>query len=159
MRYTRLPLPSYAFLPGTDPHPTADPRGHSYGRKPPAAPRQPAGQWANCTPYLYGCDLFNQAYFWEAHEAWEALWMSCERNGIQALYLQGLIQAANTLLKQRMQRPRAVARLRREVLHRLSTIPDPYMGLGIRRWTSAFDQYLTHTGHCDFPLLELKNYI
>ena len=52
--------------------------------------------------WLYGVDLFNRFYFWEAHEAWEGLWAVAERHGAPSLLLQGLIQIAAALLKTHM---------------------------------------------------------
>jgi len=39
------PFPRYAYLPGRDPHPTRDPRGHSYGQAEHAWPYLPAERW------------------------------------------------------------------------------------------------------------------
>ncbi len=154
-RLTPGPLPPYAFLPGRDPHPTADPRGHSYGR--PARPVQrcaPAA-WRRCRPYLRGCDLFNHGYWWEAHEAWEPLWRGCLRHSVQAHYLQALIQAANALLKRRMGRERAVRRLRRAVDQHLAVVrEDPYMGLAVGDWRAAIGDCLAE-GNRSWPPLRL----
>ena len=38
-------------------------------------------QWHLCRPYLYGIDLFNDGYYWEAHEVWEGLWHACGLRG------------------------------------------------------------------------------
>jgi len=54
-------------------------------------------------------DLFNHAFWWEAHEAWEGLWSHAE--GTQRLFLQGLIQLAAALLKHRLQSARGCIRL------------------------------------------------
>ena len=43
---------------------------------------------------LYGIDLFNHGFYWEAHEAWEGLWIACARRGPTATYLQAFITAA-----------------------------------------------------------------
>jgi hypothetical protein len=95
------PLPPYAYLPGRTPHPTRDPGGHSYGAPPETpAPPDPA-DWRACGDYLYGIDLFNRGYFWEAHEAWEGLWVACGRRGATAAYLQGLINLAAAGFKAR----------------------------------------------------------
>jgi uncharacterized protein len=45
--------------------------------------------------YLAGIVLFNRGDFFEAHEAWEALWM--ETTGPDKKFYQGLIQAAVAL--------------------------------------------------------------
>ncbi len=67
-------FPPYAYITGRAPHPRRDPRGHSFGApEPPPAPFDPA-RWRECDDYLFGIDLFNHGYYWEAHEAWEGLW-------------------------------------------------------------------------------------
>ena len=48
-------------------------------------------EWRACRDYLYGIDLFNHGYYWEAHEVWEGLWVACGRRGPTAIYLQALI--------------------------------------------------------------------
>lgn len=156
VRYTDLPLPDYAFLPGVNPHPTADPRGHSHRRPPRDFPWQPPEAWSACAAYLYGCDLFNEGFYWEAHEAWEGLWMACPRGSVQACYLQGLIQAANALLKQRMDRPGAVARLRAEALRHLAVAPARFMGLDVRAWAQALSAHLEAPQRYPFPQLILS---
>jgi hypothetical protein len=88
------PFPPYAFVPGRFPHPTSDPKGHSFGISPPMAPKIVPENWQECRPYLYGIDLFNGGFFWEAHVAWESLWMACGRKGAVADFLKGLIKLA-----------------------------------------------------------------
>jgi Domain of unknown function (DUF309) len=62
-------LPPYAYLPGKKPHPVRDPTGHSYHVEPiPVAAEASLGSDA----FLWGLDLFNHGYYWEAHEAWES---------------------------------------------------------------------------------------
>ena len=57
------------------PHPTQDERGHSYSRGEEApALYFPPESWRENADYLYGVDLYNHGYLWEAHEAWEGLW-------------------------------------------------------------------------------------
>src|SRR5207244_4035273 len=67
------PFPPYAFVSPHRPHPRTDPRGHSFGApETPAPPLNPA-EWRRSRDYLHAIDLFNHGYYWEAHEAWEAL--------------------------------------------------------------------------------------
>lgn len=75
------PFPPYAYIPGRTAHPTRDPDGHSYGviLETPDSPDPTA--WQDCHDYLYGIDLFNHGFYWEAHEAWEGLWVACGRRG------------------------------------------------------------------------------
>ena len=61
-------FPPYAYLPGRQPHPVRDPAGHSYRVEPmPVAAEASLGS----DVFLWGLDLFNHGYYWEAHEAWE----------------------------------------------------------------------------------------
>lgn len=124
-RYTDLPLPPYAFLPGRDPHPTANPRGHGGISPVPEAPLQ-AASWRGNTGYLFGCDLYNAGFFWEAHEAWEGAWKETSRDRDERRLLQGLIQTANARLKRRMGRARAVERLRGRYLDLLQPLAARY---------------------------------
>ena len=68
-------LPSYAFVPGRSPHPTRDPRGHSFGADSArfGAPPHP-DSWQGHRRWLYQLDLFNHGYYWEAHEGFEWWW-------------------------------------------------------------------------------------
>jgi hypothetical protein len=72
----------------------SDPQGHSFGAHPAPAERFDPDQWPLCRAYLYGVDLFNHGYYWEAHEAWEALWHACGRTGSTGWFLKGLIKLA-----------------------------------------------------------------
>lgn len=94
-------LPPYSYVPGKYPHPIGDERGHSFGRaEPPCAPPT-MDNGRHCEPYLWGFDLFNHGYYWEAHEAWEAVWHACGRSGILAELVQGLIKLAAAGVKAR----------------------------------------------------------
>ncbi len=86
-------LPAYAYLPGRFPHPIRDPRGHSHGS---------AGtESADPDAFLWGMDLFDQGFYWEAHEAWEALWRAAQRGSAEHSLLQGLILLAAAGVKLR----------------------------------------------------------
>jgi Domain of unknown function (DUF309) len=81
-------LPPYAYLPGKKPHPVRDPKGHSYHVEPiPVAAEASVGSDA----FLWGLDLFNHGYYWEAHEAWEGLWQVADRDGMLRTLFKGLI--------------------------------------------------------------------
>lgn len=69
--------------------------------------------------YLWGIDLFNHGYYWEAHEAWEGLWRANRREPCIAAHLQGLIQCAAAMLKADMGQERGRARLLRKAEHHL----------------------------------------
>jgi hypothetical protein len=54
-------FPGYAYLPGRDPHPTRDPRGHSHGHVVETARYLEADRWHENEEYLFGVDLYNEA--------------------------------------------------------------------------------------------------
>jgi len=94
-------LPPYSYVPGRSPHPVADPAGHSYGQQPRSvAPLDPA-RWQPCGEFCHALRLFDAGYYWEAHEAWEALWMATGRTGPDATALKGLIKLAAAGVKAR----------------------------------------------------------
>ncbi len=49
--------------------------------------------------YLYGLDLFNHGYFWEAHEAFELCWNRWRSHKNEFKFIQGLIQLSAAYLK------------------------------------------------------------
>jgi hypothetical protein len=98
----KFDLPPYAFVPGGPwPHPTSSPHGHSFGwQEPRPQPISTIG-WQESEQYLRGVALFEAGYYWEAHEAWEALWHAEGRRGPTADVLKGLIKLAAAGLKVR----------------------------------------------------------
>jgi hypothetical protein len=104
------PLPPYSYVTGRFPHPTRDPRGHSFGHAPLRPSPIDTSDWRLSHDYLLGCDLFNLGYYWEAHETWEGLWHACGRRGATADFLKGLIKLAAGGVKAREGRPPGVAR-------------------------------------------------
>lgn len=154
------PFPPYAFLPGRDPHPTRDPAGHSYGRE--EAPRGalPAARWRESADYLFGTDLYNHGFLWEAHEAWEGLWHAAKADRIQALFLQGLIQCAAAWLKIRMEQPAGLARLSALALEKLDEVAaasgGAYMGLDLDAFRPAVRAFAAAPPAPDaYPRIEL----
>lgn len=136
------PFPPYPFLPGRDPHPVRDPKGHSYGQEePPRAYMEPE-RWRENEDYLFGVDLYNHGYLWEAHEAWEGIWHPSKHDAVQADHLQGLIQCAAACLKVRMGQPRGLARLMElgtgRIERNLSRAGSEYMGLDLAEVVAAF---------------------
>lgn len=100
-------LPSYAYVPGLRPRPSHLER---QPRDPPPAPLDP-GAWRASLPYLRGIELFEHGYYWEAHEAWEGLWIAAGREGPVAELLRGLILLAAAGVKIRQGRGSGAARL------------------------------------------------
>ncbi len=138
-------LPPYAFLPGRDPHPTRDPSGHSFGREEASSPFRPSSDWRENEPYLWGVDLYNHGFLWEAHEAWEGLWHSAKRDRLQALHLQGLIQCAAAWLKIPMQQPQGTIRLAALAAEKLEQVSRSasgrYMGVDLEAFVTRVREF------------------
>jgi predicted metal-dependent hydrolase len=109
-RYSARPLPPYSYVPGQQPHPNRDPAGHSFGHRPQPARPLSASDWMSNEEWLWAVDLFNQGFYWEAHEAWEGLWHAAGRQGPVAEFLKGLIKLAAAGVKAREGRPVGVRR-------------------------------------------------
>ena len=138
-RYNDRPFPHDRFTPGRGmPHPVKDPRGSMHGGAADAQPVLPPAHWAEQRAYRHGVDLFNAEYFWEAHEAWEALWRDAA-DPAQKLFLHALIQLAAALLKRRMGNGRGTAILAGKALLKLRRVSllenlrggDLYMGADV----------------------------
>ena len=86
------PFPAYQHEPDITPHPYREPRGHSFGQEEPTVERLDPADPFSSTAYLFGFDLFNHGYLWEAHVWWEALWQAEGRKGDVADVLKALIR-------------------------------------------------------------------
>src|SRR5438552_13723799 len=75
-----------------------------------------------------GAELFNRGLYWEAHEAWEELWLELEDE--PKLFVQGLIQLAAAYHKATVQmQPRGCVKLHRSALEKLAPAPRDFMGV------------------------------
>ena len=157
-RYSQRALPAYRYVPGVHPHPNRDPLGHSYlptlqlNRHVPWDPEE----WWTLDDWLYGVDLFNRFYFWEAHEAWEGLWAAVERDTPLALMLQGLIQVAAALLKMHMRVPlgaRVLAAEGLDKLRRAAAVHPMLLGLDLREAFGRFTAYFAPLQRNQLPVL------
>lgn len=142
-RYTKGAFPSYRHLPGRTPHPRLHPQGHQFGK--PETPPEPfdAANWRDSRHYLYGVDLYNFSYFWEAHEAWEALWKTTQRNDLPGLFLQGLIQVSAALLKRQQALGRGMRNLASRGLSKLRAVSEVqavYCGVNLTDYLQRMDE-------------------
>lgn len=103
-------FPAYSYVSGRFPHPHRDPLGHSFGVEPDDVSPPTVEQWQDCESYLWGIDLFNAGFYWEAHEAWEQVWISVGRQGAIADFLKALIKLAAAGVKAREDRVVGVTR-------------------------------------------------
>ncbi len=142
-----IPFPPYRHVPGVTPHPIRDPLGHSYGieEEHDDTPLPPE-MWRENEAYLYGVDLYNLAYWWEAHETWEGLWHQAEDT--YRLFLQGLIQVSASLIKYHMRMLRPLRTLStagrdklRQVVDESGDACNNYMGMNLPEFLETTDAF------------------
>lgn len=149
------------------PHPVTDPRGHSFGVR-----DQPVELGGRCLPedwrqveeYLYGIDLFNAAFFWEAHESWEAVWHAVERDSAVGGFLQGLIQAAAALLQRHCNHRQGSRNLFSRATANFDRVDEwlaargraDYMGVDLDGWQTELRAYVSGESN-RFPFLRLAD--
>lgn len=104
-------LPSHRYLPGFNARP--DKESHLE-----VADLVPPERLHETELFRFGVDLFNRSFFWEAHEAWEALWQRCPEGPVRQ-GLQGLIQLAAANLKEALRVPSGAVRLAETACGRL----------------------------------------
>ena len=101
-----------------------DPTGHSYHVEPiPVA----AVASLSSDAFVWGLDLFNHGYYWEAHEAWEGLWQVADRDGPLRMLFKGLILLSAAGVKIRERKKAAAQRHAMRVaalLRQLMKVPD-----------------------------------
>lgn len=127
-------FPPYAYLPGRDAHPTRDPAGHMYGLPEPEVTAPAPDDYHACSDYLFGVDLYNHGFHWEAHEVWEGLWHA-SKDPLQREMFQALIQAAAAGVQFRLGNPHGQARLAWRAAERLRRVEREfgldYMGIHV----------------------------
>jgi hypothetical protein len=119
-------FPPYAYLPDKAPHRVRDPLGHSYHVEVELSLVAPEASLGS-EVFLWGLDLFNHGYYWEAHEAWESLWQVAERGSSLRMLFKGLILLSAAGVKVREgKRAAAVRHAGRAaaLLRRLMKAPD-----------------------------------
>lgn len=159
------PFPPYRFVPGLNHHPVAHPRGHMFrnGVPEPKPPYYSPERWRENEEYLLGCDYYNFAYFWEAHEAWEGLWHLTPKNNTEGLFLQGLIQITASNLKRHMAEMEGSLKLANLALQKLKTVQGAatadgmYMGLDVAEFVGACERFLIKRDPAaPFPIIQLS---
>jgi predicted metal-dependent hydrolase len=117
----------------------------------------PPDRWRENPTYLFGVDLYNHAYWWECHEALEALWHLTGHRGTEAAFLQGLIQAAAANLKRHMGSAEGARRLGREAVDRLRSVgAERFMGVDLPRLVRELEaRHVSETSEA-VPLISLQ---
>lgn len=153
-RYTAEEFPPYRHLPGVTPHPRRHPKGHLYGKREVAPPPFVPRQWQRSQDYLYGVDLYNFAYYWEAHEAWEGIWKSTGRVDLPGRYLQGLIQLTAAMLKREQRQASGMHKLAQAGLAKLNHVAaanSHYCGVNLPEFIGRLQSILTARDLATWP--------
>ena len=145
-RYTARPLPDYRHVPGRTPHPTRDPRGHSYGHVSGPLPDLNTADWRACAEYLYGLDLFNAGYWWDCHEVLETLWHVAGLGTPAGHALQAVIQCAAAHLKVECGQPVGAKRLTSHAEAHAAWGGALMLGLDLRALVAATRAHVAHDG-------------
>ncbi len=141
-----LIVPAYTYVPGHWPHPNRDPEGHRFDQSLSPAKHLNLTDWETCTRYTEGIELFNQGYYWEAHEAWEEIWRLDGKHGPQGQLLQGLIKIAAAGIKIRQGHSKASRSLLTQASKHINKVMDKHpekFGAGLHlkvleRWCRDF---------------------
>ena len=143
-RYSHKPFPPYRYVMGLFPHPTEDNGGHSFGKSEREEINLDIEKWYQNEIYLYGIDLYNNAYWWEAHEALEQLWQETLTGDITHHYFQGLIKISAAFLKWHVKQRRGVERLYNEGHQHLSQVYQQekiFMGINLEKYLKNLEHH------------------
>ena len=162
-RYSSQDFPPYRYVPGLHPHPTNSPEGHSYGEEDEEHEKWNSSLWRKNDDYLFGIDLYNYHYYWEAHEAWEGLWIASIRNSSEHRFLQGLIKCGAALLKIRMAKyeiqdlvgARNLSKSGIELLSKVGI--DQFMGLEIPKFQESYQDFVNPIYDNKIPVIDRKS--
>lgn len=155
-RYTDRRFPAYRFIQGITPHPRRDPKGYSYGQPESQISFLPPEQWRQNEEYLYGIDLYNFNYWWEAHEAWELVWKTTGKTDDQGRLLQGLIQISAGMIKWWAGYSDGMRKLFREGVEKIQSLPEPhFMGLDLLTFINAIRQFQKQLRPQNYPFIHL----
>jgi uncharacterized protein len=123
----------------------------SWGRSGPLDP----SAWQTCDEYLYGIDLFNHHYWWEAHEVLEEFWRTAGRDTALGTFFQGLIQVAAALLKDAVGSRAAARGLARSGCAKLRRTPGIVLGVASAELASSVEAFLSDQSE-SVPFIHLR---
>lgn len=106
--FSDYPMPVYQHVPGVNPRPDLEQLEHIASL---AHNHTTSATAANNVAWRYGIRLFNEGFYWEAHEVLETVWINALPNSRERYLLQAIIHIANSALKHAMQRQNAADRL------------------------------------------------
>lgn len=92
--------------------------------------------------YLHGIELFNREKYYEAHEAWEEIWLRSE--GEKKRFYQSLIQAAAALLHHTRNNRVGAKICITKSLDKLDSLPSPYLALNTKDFISQLKNFFAY---------------
>lgn len=102
--------------------------------------------------FLRGIHLFNEARFFECHEAWETAWLKAE--GVEREFLHAIIQAAAALHHFQRGNLKGFRSVGQRALGKLKGMPEQVMRVSTIKLRSSLESILTQPGNL-FPRIEL----
>ena len=131
MRYSTKDFPPYRFIPGQAQHPEKE-GGYLRGTTIESFEFDENNFRTNET-YLYGIDLFNHEYYWEAHVYWEVLWNHVGRKTSHGYFLQALIKLGAAGVKSKLNQEEAAnGHVQRALEHLESVAEEDLFGINKR---------------------------
>lgn len=158
------PFPEYRHIPGVN----LEVQGRFGHSEDPILDLPAPHAWRDNTDYLFGVDLFNQAYWYEAHAIWNPVWHTATGN--YRLFIKGLALVADSL---RLHHQRDLRGLHDQMsigTGKLTAVlneeGDVFMGLNIHLLLRSLDTFIspffdenisedTYLNPQSFPLLRL----
>jgi predicted metal-dependent hydrolase len=91
--------------------------------------------------YLEGIEHFNAGHYYEAHEAWEDIWLRSSRD--EKLFYQVLIQVAASLYHHNRGNLRGCERLYRAAKEKLARLRSPINGLDLADFSRQLEEFFS----------------
>ncbi|HWN71102.1 MAG TPA: DUF309 domain-containing protein, partial [Haliangium sp.] len=124
-----------------------------------AAPDAAIDDWQGHPAFLWGLDLYNHGYPWEAHEVWETLWRQAPHGSAVRAMLQGLIQCAAAVVHATAGRAAGQRRLAERALARLDAVQAAVgprcLGIDVADLAQAMRAFAHAGGAEDWPRIAL----
>lgn len=142
-RYTDIPLPATRFVPGSVSSGPRPAEGHLLSPE-----ADDPGEWSASRDFLFGVDLFNAGFCWEAHEALEFWWkalLSADHDRAASV-VRGLIQTCAARIKRELGNEAGVQTLveRANASFAAAEPGEILMGLDVGSWWPAARSWLEH---------------
>jgi hypothetical protein len=149
-------LPEHAYQPGLDQQ-SARPKEHHYD----AAWNTETATLLGSIGFRWGVDLFNNGFYWEAHEAWEGMWLQAPGGSAARHVLQGLIQSSAAMLKARRGQWQSfeslLVRASKKFTKSRESNDCARLGWPCEPFLADVERYGEHRGEAVRPWIQLKN--